>query len=680
MNVVSMRSDWRRPSPGASILFCAVLTALVAWLRLVVFQHSSVGIGYGLPIVLVGWTRRRRFVWGMCAVFAAMAAIKFVLNAHVSELPLNQRIVNFLLLMGDLLVVAGIVDLVIRREAAFHLRGQDLYRREQELKMSNEGLLERQQTMEILLKLSRALTVGQNRQEIFAAIAQTIRLLLGASAAAALWEARGQNVEMTVHEGFGKNGPETLGAPRGGIFAGVVMEQQKTVALGKLSQRPELAPERIRHGEPFNAMLGAPLKSGPDVVGALVIYSPQPRGWTESDVSLVESLAAQASVSIAATSLVEQLEDEHRELQTIVDAVPFGILRTDARASRLICNPAAADMLGFPEIVEAESRDWPKMTLIGPKGDIPQGRDPLLRALHGEVIAAMELDVRLADGETFRTLCNAAPIRDRSGAITGAVSAFVDISSHKSMREELDRRSRQDEDASSRKSRFLAAVNHDVRNPANAINLLAELLRKAARDPAQIAGIPEIARQMERTSNSLVSLVSHALELVRLDLGPPEINETEIEVGPWVEELCSRFQPLAQQKNLEFIVTKPVSNICLRVDKAKLARVLGILVDNAIKFTQQGEVRVEAILMDDRTLRFEVTDTGIGIAADSLNSIFDELTQLKSAQRAKTGGSGLGLAISRRLVELMDGKLEVASEPGKGSTFSFFLPASNVFG
>ena len=161
---------------------------------------------------------------------------------------------------------------------------------------------------------------------------------------------------MIAHEGFGKNGPETVSAPRAAVFAGVVMERQKSVALEIVSQRPDLKPERIRQGEPFHAMLGAPLKSGPEIVGALVVYSPQARGWTESNVSLVESLAAQASVSIAATSLVEQLEDEQRELQTIVDAVPFGILRTNARATRLVCNPAAAAMLGFPEIVEADSK------------------------------------------------------------------------------------------------------------------------------------------------------------------------------------------------------------------------------------------------------------------------------------------------------------------------------------
>ena len=328
-----------------------------------------------------------------------------------------------LMFMADLAVLTGIVDLVIRREAAMLLGRDTLHRREQELKMSNEGLLERQQTMDILLKLSRTLTVGQTRTDIVGAMAGTIRQLLGGTIATAIWNRHGQTLEMIGNAGFGKTGPETVTADPAGSFAGLVMERQQTVGIASLSQRPEIKTERNGEGLAYQAVLGAPLKSGGDIAGALVVYSPQARSWTESDLSLVESLAAQASVSIAATRLMEQAEDEHRELQTIVDAVPFGILRTNAQGTRLICNPAAAGMLGFPEVIEAESLNWPKMTLIGPKGEIPQARSPLLRALRGEVTAVMEVDLRLGEDDTMTILCNAAPIRDRSGAISGAISA-----------------------------------------------------------------------------------------------------------------------------------------------------------------------------------------------------------------------------------------------------------------
>jgi signal transduction histidine kinase len=663
-----------------SVLLCVLLVGIEYWLRLVLYRNYPVGVGYGFPILLVGWTRRRKLLWGTCLAFAFIAGIKFYLNYPASTLPATRHILSMLMFMADLAVLTGIVDLVIRREAAMLLGGDTLHRREQELKMSNEGLLERQQTMDILLKLSRTLTVGQTRGDIVSALAGTIHELLGGTTATAIWNRRDQTVEMIGNAGFGKSGPEKDAADFAGSFAGLVIERQQTVGIASLSQRPEIKTERNGEGLEYHAVVGAPLKSGGNIAGALVVYSPQARSWTESDLSLVESLAAQASVSIAATRLMEQAEDEHRELQTIVDAVPFGILRTNARGTRLICNPAAAGMLGFPEVIEAESLNWPKMTLIGPKGEIPQARSPLIRALRGEVTAAMEMDLRLGEDDTMTILCNAAPIRDRSGAISGAISAFVDISVLKALREDMRDRERIFDEASTLRSRFLAAVSHEIRTPANAINLLAELLRKSVVDPAQADEIPEICREIERSSTGLTSLVTDVLDLLRLDTGRLELNETEIDLGVWIDEQCKKFGSQAREKKLRLICDVPESGIRLRADKGKLSRVVAILVGNAIKFTEQGEVRIECSLLDDRTLRFDVIDTGVGIPAENRSAIFDELAQLKNAMRSKNGGTGLGLSIARRTVRLMGGKLEVVSEPGKGSTFSFFLPSSKVIG
>ena len=678
MSDSSAGTNSRKLPLAPSLFLCALLVALEYWLRLVLYRSYPIGVGYGLPILLVGWTRRRRLLWGTCLAFAVIAYVKFYLNYQASTLPTDKHIFSMLMFIVDLAVLTGVVDLVLRREAALLKGAETLHRREQELKMSNQGLLERQETMDVLLKLSRSLTVGQNRDGIVSALGSTIRLLLGETIATAIWNRRDQTVEMIGNDGFGKNGPEGVTADIAGSFAGMVIDRQQIIAITNLSQHPEIKTERNQDRLAYHAVLGAPLKSGPDVIGALVVYSPQARSWTESDRSLVESLAAQASVSIAATRLLEQSENEHRELQTIVDAVPFGIIRTDTRASRLICNPAAAALLGFPEIIEADSSAWPQMTLVGPKGEIPEGRSPLLRALRGEVTAAMEMDMRLGDHDAMTILCNAAPIRDRSGGICGAICAFVDISALKLLREEMrDRQSLIDDD-SSRRGRFLSAVSHDIRTPANAINLLAELLRKTVVDPSQADEIPEICREIVASSNSLVGLVADVLEIIRLDVGKLELNETEIELGTWIEEQCKPFSALARGKNLAFICDGPEPGIHLRADKSKLSRVLNILVGNAIKFTERGEVRVETSLLNDRTLRFDVTDTGIGIARETQNAIFDEFAQMKSPQRARSGASGLALPIARRLVKFMGGKLEVVSEPGKGSTFSFFLPSSKV--
>src|SRR6202034_1123404 len=162
------------------------------------------------------------------------------------------------------------------------------------------------------------------------------------------------------------------------------------------------------------------------------------------------------------------------------------------------------------------------------------------------------------------------------------------------------------DDLSSRKGRFLAALSHDLRTPANAVNLLAELLRKSAHDPSQTDEIPEVAEELERTCSSLVALVSNGIELTRLDLGAAELNETEIELGTWMEEQCRRYQPLAEEKKLEFNCGTPDAKIRARIDKIRLSRLLGILVDNAIKFTERGQVSVEAHLTENNALRFDV--------------------------------------------------------------------------
>ncbi len=150
-----------------------MLAGLVAWLRLKVFEHTSVGIGYALPIVLVGWTRRRGLVWLMCLAFLSMALFKYHLNVNTSTASPQQRILGFLLLMGDLFIVAAIVDLVLQRERSLELGRHELHRKGQDLKFSNEGLRERQEITDTLLKLSRLAHDRPEPGSTFAAIAST---------------------------------------------------------------------------------------------------------------------------------------------------------------------------------------------------------------------------------------------------------------------------------------------------------------------------------------------------------------------------------------------------------------------------------------------------------------------------------------------------------------------------
>jgi PAS domain-containing protein/anti-sigma regulatory factor (Ser/Thr protein kinase) len=590
MSDLSARSGLSKPSLGLSLLFCAVLTGVVAWLRLRIFEHTSVGIGYALPIVLVGWTRRRGLVWLMCLVFFSMALFKFRLNINVSTTPPQQRVLGFLLLMGDLFIIAAIVDLVLRRERSLELGRHELHRKGEDLKFSNEGLRERQEITDTLLKLSRSLTAGLSR-EAFQAITNTVHRLLGTSTAIALFELRGQELAVIDHNGFAADTLQGVDAPNQTRFARLVTESPKTLAIGNLSLRPDLNLQSGSSGEGFQGVLGAPLKLESKVAGALIVCSPRVRSWTETDISLIESLAAQASVSIAATRLLEQIENEHKELQTILDTVPFGIVRLDAKAARLICNPVGAALLGIPEVSDAGPGNWPKAKLVGRGGDIAPGEDPLLRALRGEVTVAMELEIHLPGGSKINTLCNAAPIRDRSGAISGAIGAFIDVSAHKTAKEETD---------------------------------------------------------------------------------------STFDFNDWLNVECRQLQPHAERKDLEFSCKGLPSSIRLHVDQSKLSRVLTGLVDNAIKYTDAGYVRILAVLLPDGSPSVCVKDSGAGIAPEELSTIFEEYAQMPTAARLIGGGGGSGLFIAKRFVESMGGNLEAVSQPGRGSTFTFTLPASCV--
>ncbi|HZN64791.1 MAG TPA: ATP-binding protein, partial [Tepidisphaeraceae bacterium] len=275
-------------------------------------------------------------------------------------------------------------------------------------------------------------------------------------------------------------------------------------------------------------------------------------------------------------------------------------------------------------------------------------------------------------------LIHAAPIKDKDGKVTGAVAALVDITAQKELQRELDVRRREAEEASVRKTRFLAAVSHDIRTPANAISLLAELIRRTASNPALAGEVPELAREMQSSALSLVNLLGDVLDVARFDSGRIEVQECEFSLGELLAEEYRRMQPLAREKGLALEYCPPPEPLRVRGDRVKLSRVVGNLLGNAIKFTQEGSVRLNADCADNGRCRIRVSDTGIGIAPEHQRYIFDEFFQLSNPERDRNKGTGLGLAICKRLVDAMGGRLEVQSEPGKGSTFTVTLPTAGV--
>ncbi len=190
--------------------------------------------------------------------------------------------------------------------------------------------------------------------------------------------------------------------------------------------------------------------------------------------------------------------------------------------------------------------------------------------------------------------------------------------------------------------------------------------------------MPELVQRLRRNTSSLADLVSALVDISSLDAGRIGVRSGEFSLNELLVEERERLMPLAQAKGLRLTTKAPDPPVRLLTDRVKLTRVLSNLVGNAIKFTARGGVSVSATVTAERSLLIQVSDTGVGMAGESLERIFDEYGKLGSSQRDASTGWGLGLAISRRLVGVMGGSITVESEPGRGTVFSVHLPAACV--
>lgn len=225
------------------------------------------------------------------------------------------------------------------------------------------------------------------------------------------------------------------------------------------------------------------------------------------------------------------------------------------------------------------------------------------------------------------------------------------------------------------KSEFLANMSHELRTPLNSIMALSSIL--LARMDGDLT--EEQEKQItiiERSGKNLLRLINDILDISKIEAGRMDLIFAEYDVQEFLENIRMTIQPLVKESNLDFIIEKDPGVEVHSTDENKLRQILLNLLSNAVKFTPSGEVRllVKQTKFED-VLEFQVIDTGIGIEPTHFETIFDPFRQLDGSATRKYGGTGLGLAITKKLVELLGGRIYVESEMGKGSNFRFFLPS-----
>jgi len=238
----------------------------------------------------------------------------------------------------------------------------------------------------------------------------------------------------------------------------------------------------------------------------------------------------------------------------------------------------------------------------------------------------------------------------------------------------LEVQARRLEQASRYKSDFLANMSHELRTPLNSSLILAKLLADnidGNLTPEQI----QYAETIQSSGNDLLALINDILDLSKIEAGHMEVRIETVPIGELLDDLARTFRPLAEQKGLTLRAQAlPGSPETLETDRQRLEQILKNLLSNAVKFTESGSVELVVSSTSGGRVSLAVSDTGIGIADDKRDVIFQAFQQLEGTTNRKYGGTGLGLSISRELVRLLGGELHVASELGKGSTFTVTLP------
>ncbi|HET9645517.1 MAG TPA: response regulator, partial [Burkholderiaceae bacterium] len=401
---------------------------------------------------------------------------------------------------------------------------------------------------------------------------------------------------------------------------------------------------------------------------------------TPSRRGVLNVIASQAAISLENADLYSHLAAENRErkraqealrqtlsrLQRLVESNIIGVFfwRMDGVIEE--ANDSFLDMLGYSRAdLQAGRLRWNVLTPPEHAATDAQGVREIRRT---GVCQAYEKEFLRRDGHRVPVLIGAALL---DGSQETGVAYVLDLTERK--RAEFERQARETAEAASRaKGEFLASVSHEIRTPMNAIMGMSYLAMQGTLDPQQRKYIQTVHHSAE----SLLSIINDILDFSKIEAGRLDMECIEFNLSEVMESLVSLVGMKAQEKQLELVFEQsPHVPVELVGDPSRLRQVLLNLVNNAIKFTERGDivVGVETVHRSgsDVTLRFEVRDTGIGMTAQQQRQLFQPFSQADASISRRYGGTGLGLAISRRLVQLMGGEIDVESEPGVGSRFHF---------
>ena len=466
-------------------------------------------------------------------------------------------------------------------------------------------------------------------------------------------------------------------------------------------------------------LVAVPMLKEKEVVGIIAIYRQEVRSFTEKQIALVESFAAQAVIAIENTRLLHELRQSLQQQTATADVLKIisrstfdlqTVFETLVESASRLCRAEQAAILRMKDgqfhIIAAHGSDEFKHYMQAHPIAIDRSSVTGRAALEGRIVQVADVlaDPEYAKYETqrvggYRTVLGVPLLRE--GAAIGAVlltrsevqpftqqqidliTTFADQAviaiANVSLFDEIQDKSRQLEQASQHKSQFLANMSHELRTPLNAIIGYSEILQEDAVDLGQDNLVADL-KKIESAGRHLLGLINDILDLSKIEAGKMDIYLEDVEIVPLLEEVRSIIVPMAE-KNANVLEYRLADNLgSMHTDRTKLKQSLLNLFSNGSKFTQNGRLTldVKRFETDKPMVSFAVSDTGIGMTEEQLGRLFQAFNQADASTTKKYGGTGLGLAITRNFCQLLGGNVTVTSKPGEGSTFTIVLPDSPV--
>jgi len=388
----------------------------------------------------------------------------------------------------------------------------------------------------------------------------------------------------------------------------------------------------------------------------------------------------------------EELLSLTRRLNDIIEFIPDATLVIDREGRVIAWNRAIEEMTGFTkDAVLGKGHYEYAIPFYGRRKpmliDLLDKRDKKLEVSYkyverGSKIYAETYIPELRNGQGAHLWGVAAPLFDKDGNRFGSIEVIRDITEIKAKEKSLEESLRSKEiaeEATKAKSAFLANMSHEIRTPMNGIIGLVNLALQTDLSDKQ----RDYLNKIESSAQGLLVIINDILDYSKIEADKMKLETLDFNLEEIMTHISDIMYPHAAQKSLDlfFHIDRNVP-LALKGDPLRLQQVLINLIGNAVKFTEKGEVVVRVDLSDKFRsgrkdyirLKFSVKDTGIGLTKEQMGDLFELFTQADSSVTRRYGGTGLGLAISRQIVQLMGGKIEAASEAGKGSVFTFLIP------